>query len=191
VKFYYQIPEELHNQGVSAGLGPYAFHFQGAGEEVRSWQGIATLYGSHFISDSMRIVEFGALTLEKHLSSDFGLYLYFEQFRFLDRRLAINLLIGGHAVGFKSLGKFQLVTSLPQGFELVYTDAIKRGNNLTLGGFFYPPIAGNSYYNGWLRWGRIWFAEINYIAWQAESQGQSYSSESFGLSFGFPLFRYW
>jgi hypothetical protein len=191
IRLQYRLPKKLHNHALSMGIGPYSFNFKGGGEDLSTVVAMPTLYASHFITDSMRIVEFGALALESHFFTDLGLYLHFEQFRFLDRRLSMNLLIGGHAVGFKSQGQFYLVGSLPQGFEFVFTDFLTRAQNLVLGAFIYPPISGNAYYNGWIRWGNQIFAEVNYIAWQAEPNQNSFRSSSVGVTLGFPLLRFW
>jgi hypothetical protein len=191
LKMEYRLGKKINYNGISMGLGPYAFSFRGNGEDVSNFVAMPTLYASHFISDTMRIVEFGAVTLDSHLYSDLGLYLHFEQFRFLDQRVAINLLLGGHALGFRSKGQYYWITALPQGFEIVFTDAFVPGKNLVMGAFVYPPISGNAYYNGWVRWGNQVFVEANYIAWEAAPNDIPFQSSSLGLSFGFPLFKFW
>ncbi len=186
----YQIPKRIYSTQVSLGVGPYAYSFRGDGKDSNSIVPLTTLYGSYFLTETFRIVGFGVYTFEEHKYSDLGLYLYIENARLLDRRLGLNLLIGGHGIGFQALNQYYFTFTLPQGFELVYTDAFSRGKNLRLGAFIYPPISNNSYYNVWLRWGASTFVEINYIAWQVQTNASIFNSSTLGASVGFPLFQF-
>ena len=189
---HYFIPEHLHNGNFSLGVGPYWLTFKGNNEPMNSHpSGLVTLYGSYFLTELFRLVAFGAIALESHFYTDMGLYLNFEQFRFLDRRIGIKLLVGGHGIGFRTGDQYYGVLAFPQGIEAIFTDAFLRGNNLTLGAFVYPLIAGNSYYNVWLRWGNQVFWELNYIAWETQINSNPFSSASAGVSVGFPLARFW
>jgi hypothetical protein len=191
IKLRYQVAPELHNLTISMGIGPYSYGFRGNGEERTQTVISPTLYGSYFITDDIHVVGFGLTTLGPHNYTDLGLYLRLEYFRFLDRRGSLNLLIGGHVIGFEALDQFYGVVSAPQGFELMYRDVFQRGKNLTAGAFIYPLISGNAYYNLWVRWGRQVFFELNYIAWHAQPKQAPYQSTSFGASVGFPLLRLW
>jgi hypothetical protein len=74
--------------------------------------------------------------------------------------------------------------------ELGFRDFILKGENLTLGSFFYPLIADRSYINTWLRFGSgKLFYEFNFIQWQEPISGGSFGAKSAGLSIGFPLLR--
>jgi hypothetical protein len=99
------------------------------------------------------------------------------------------IIIGGHAVAFSSAGNFYFFPSFPTGLEFVFVDAFARGKSLTAGGFVYPDPT-NKYYNLWLRWGGSWFFELNYFAWNTQSESISFRASSWGLSIGFPLAKF-
>ncbi len=186
----YRVPEHFHNARVGLGIGPYNYRFNGNGENSNSFVPIPTLYGSYSITESYQIVGFGVVTPETHTYSDFGLYLRLEEFRFLDRRFGIYLLVGGHFIAFQSLGQLYVSSAFPQGIEITFTDFLGRGMTLSTGGFVYPLISGESYYNVWIRWGGKIFAEFNYIALETQPGSVGFSSYSTGLSIGFPLFQF-
>ena len=150
-----------------------------------------TLYGSYFITESLRLVSFGAMTLDSHLTTDLGVYINTEYLKFLDRRVVINLLLGAHAIGFSTLGQYYLRIGVPQGVEILFFDFLKKGYNLNTGFFIYPLISGVSYYNVWLRWGSgSLFGEFNYISWDQPVNDQAFHSDSAGISVGIPIARF-
>ncbi|MEY4615247.1 MAG: hypothetical protein RJB66_207 [Pseudomonadota bacterium] len=183
---------ERHTLGfLGLGIGPYFGDFSAEGEYDYGWSPLLTLYGSVFISEGLRFVAFDATSISNRLWTDFGLYLSTENAKMFDQRMTMNLLFGGHFVGFQAEGKVHVAPSFPQGFEFIYTDAFKRGHNMSLGGFIYPEINGRSYYNLWWRWGGRVFGEINYLAAKETINNQSVSSKSLGVTFGFPIARFW
>jgi hypothetical protein len=149
------------------------------------------LYGSYFITETLRVVSFDATTLDSHLTTDVGIYLNTEYVHFYDRRIVINLLLGAHAIGFSSQGQYYFQFGAPQGVEVLFIDFIKKAHTLNAGFFVYPLINGRSYYNLWLRWGsgRL-FGEFNYISWDEIANGQSIHSDSAGVSVGMPMARF-
>lgn len=191
ILLHYHVPDDLHEAALGLGLGPYSFNFYGNNDNSSGIFPVATLYGSYYISEAFRVVGFGAIIGESHIYSDLGLYLRLEYFKFLDRRFTLNLLIGGHAVVFSSQSQLYYTASLPQGFELNFSDCFGRNRTATVGAFIYPLISGNSYYNVWVRWGGRIFGEINYISWQAMPNSIPFSSSSLGVSLGFPLIQFW
>lgn len=186
----YSVPENLHLGALGLGLGPYSYHFDGLGDSVTNISPMLTLYGSYFITETVRIVAFDATMVSKFGSTDFGVYLSTENFRILDRRFSINLQLGGHALAFAVEGNTYLLPGLPQGLEFIYTDAFRPGYNLSFGAFIYPSINEKSYYNVWLRWGSKFFAELNYIAWEEKVQNQRVYSRSLGASLGIPIAQF-
>ena len=108
----------------------------------------------------------------------------------LDERLVFSILLGFHLVSFSSPIGTQHRLGAPQGVEVVWRDALGRRNNASVGGFFYPPINGKTYYNSWLRiGGPSVFGEINYLYWtELSGDGGHASSRSLGISIGAPLF---
>lgn len=187
----YSLADRLRLGSLGLGIGPYQYTFQSANEDTRGTPFLLTLYGSYFITESMRLVAFDATVLNSKFDTDFGVYLNTEYARLLDRRIALYLMLGGHSVGFKSGSDYFFKFGLPQGLEVIVSDVLKRGYNLSLGGFLYPKIGGRSYYNLWLRWGGRIFGELNYISWRELIQERDYYSRSVGFSLGFPIGRFW
>jgi len=192
VTLRYHIAEYLHYGSLGLGIGPYHYTFRSPFEDVSSYSGVVTLYGSYFITETFRVVVFDATEISSQYFTDLGVYVNTEYFRFLDRRVVASLLLGGHVNGFRTGGKYHLKVGIPQGVEASFIDAFAKGHNLSVGAFIYPPIDGTSYYNTWLRWGtpRI-FGEVNYISWR-EKLGRSGDvyTQTFGLSLGLSLFRF-
>ena len=186
----YATPENYHRGALGMGLGPYWDRFTGGGDTLSTPAPVLTLYGSYFITESLRLVSFDATTMDSHATTDVGVYLSTEYTVFLDRRVVIDLLLGVHAIGFASQGSYYLEPGLPQGVEVHFMDFISKGKNLSTGFFLYPLINGVSYYNIWLRWGGRIFGEFNYISWDEKVGDQSYHSDSAGLSIGFPLAKF-
>jgi len=185
-----QLPRQLKTAFLGVGLGPYSYLIQVPGKAtVQTVSPITTFYGSYFLAEGSRMVFFDAFPVHGDWYNDFGLYFHSESTRALDERLSVNLLLGFHLISFKSPLGIQQRLGAPQGFEMIYRDAFGRRNNLSVGGFFYPPIAGKAYYNTWLRVGtsKI-FGELNYLSWrEVADDGYEALSRSVGISVGAPL----
>jgi hypothetical protein len=189
----YRVAENLHYGSLGVGIGPYSYHYQGGGEDVESWAPIMTLYGSYQVHDTIRLVAFNATAFNHQLQTDTGFYVNAEQFRTLDRRIGLNIMLGANLIGVRAgNGDYVLLFGAPQGFEFIFTDFLGKARNLSAGAFIYPSIEGKAYYNTWVRWGSpAFFGEVNFISWEdtTESRGRFYS-RSFGVSVGFPLARF-
>jgi hypothetical protein len=185
-----QLPRQLKTAFLGVGLGPYSYLIQVPGlPTVQTIAPITTLYGSYFLAEGSRMVFFDAFPVHGEWYNDFGLYFNNESSRALDERLSVHLLLGFHLISFKSPLGIQHRLGAPQGFEMIYRDAFGRRNNVSVGGFFYPPIAGKAYYNTWLRIGspKV-FGELNYLSWRELSgDGNQALSRSVGISVGAPL----
>lgn len=186
----YAIPDRLRLGSLGVGLGPYAYHFNGLGDETDTWSPLLTVYGSYFFTEGIHIVGFNAISPSRNGYGDFGLYLKMENFRVFDRRFGINVLLGGHVIGFKAGGSVHVKPGFPQGMEMIYTDFLGRGRNISFGGFLYPPIDGKAYSNVWLRWGGAVFGEINYISWREQVGTDPVYSRSLGLTVGMPIGKF-
>ncbi len=191
VSVKYSLGDRHYLGSLGLGIGPYASEFNGVGEFDQGWSPLLTIYGSVFINEGLRVVSFDATSISNRLWTDFGLYLSTENAKMLDQRLTMNLLFGGHIIGFRTGGKTHAVPSFPQGFEFIYQDAFVRGYTMSLGGFIYPEINGRSYYNLWWRWGGKIFGEINYLAAKESFDNESVTSKSLGITFGFPIAKFW
>jgi hypothetical protein len=176
------LPDRFRPLAVSLGLGPYS-HM----EVLRPF---ATVYAAYLFNDALKMALFSAFPIRKNPEVDTGVYVIVEQFRGIDERVTLNLLLGAHSLSFRSGGEYLHRISAPQGVEMSFRDCLLRTQNLTLGGFFYPKIEGRSYVNAWLRYGNSkFFTEFNFITWQEPVTAGSFSVKSAGLSIGFPLFR--
>lgn len=60
----------------------------------------ATLYASYFFNDALKVAVFGALPIRANPEVDFGSYLVLEQFRGVDERISLNLLLGAHLFSY-------------------------------------------------------------------------------------------
>jgi hypothetical protein len=192
MKIRYSTPDNFHRAFLGLGIGPYTDHFEGVGgDDLSTVAPVLTIYGSYFVTEVMRVVAFGATTVDPHLTTDFGLYLNSEYIRVLDRRVVANLMLGAHVIGFRTQNSYSMFLGLPQGMEVSFVDAFKKGHNLTTGVFLFPAIDGKSYYNVWLRWGSgKLFGEFNYIAWSEKTNDQLVSARSAGFSIGIPIARF-
>ncbi|MBI3555139.1 MAG: hypothetical protein HY074_02600 [Deltaproteobacteria bacterium] len=190
----YSIPVVDHAGTIAIGVGPYAYTFEAEHTNTHTWAAIITAYGSYRLSDTMRIVGFDASAAHYNYYNDTGIYLSTVSAKAFDNRLLVNIMLGAHALVFRTDNVHYLRPGGPQGFELVYRDAFKRAYNLSLGAFIYPPISNRSYYNVWARWGGAGlFAELNFIAWREKggsSDIQGVYNRSIGVSLGMPLFRF-
>ena len=185
----FYIPPKLSYASLGLGIGPYGFHYSDPGKTVSKIHPIATVYGSYFLTDSSRMVAFDAYAPGSSWFNDLGIYFSNESSRTLDDRLTVNIFLGFHVIGFRADSGVAYRLGVPQGFEMTFKDAFVRRYNASLGGFFYPPIAGKSYYNAWVRYGKAgMFAELNYFAWSelGPAQEQVYS-RSLGVCVGAPL----
>lgn len=178
------VPEKANRAFLGAGIGPYAYKFEKGATKVDTTVALPTIYSAYTLTSSHRVVFFAAIAAHKHLYSDAGLYFQFESFRAFDRRISLNLLLGGHGYSYTFDGKRHTQLNFPQGFEFFFFDVLGRGKNASFGGFVQPPIDDKSYYNMWLRWGpSSWFLEANYIG----VSEPGISIRTYGLSVGFPI----
>ncbi len=187
----YFAAEKLHLGSLGIGIGPYAYTFVSFDANIDTIAPVVTLYGSYFITESMRAVMFDATAINKKYFTDFGFYINYESFKAIDRRFFLNFMLGAHVIGFNAEGSSHYNFGAPQGVELIFKDAFHKGYNLASGAFIYPPIHGKLYYNAWVRWGGAsFFAEINYIAWQEILDQDRAYNRSMGVTFGIPLARF-
>jgi hypothetical protein len=191
LRLRWKMPERLRRGFLGLGVGPYTYTYEGAGHDVHTVVPLATFYGSYFLTESLRVVSFAAVPVHHVVYLDWGVYFLIEQFRGWDERVTLNLLLGGHFLGFKARDKFPMQFSGPQGVEFIFRDLGIPRYNLGLGVFANPGIGDRSYYNFWVRYGTASvFAEINYIAWKLQYEDERYFHRSLGLSVGFPIARF-
>ena len=186
----YFLSDRFYRFNLGAGVGYYSYNYTGPDQQIYNYAPEATLYGSYFFNEQMRVVAFDAIVLNSQFNNDLGVYLNTEYVKLFDRRLTLNFMLGVHAVGFGGMGGYYLKIGAPQGLELIFTDALKPGYNFSVGGFVYPSIDGKAYNNLWIRYGSAkLFAEINFISWMEVVDNFSYYQKSLGITVGFPIGR--
>ncbi|OFZ81093.1 MAG: hypothetical protein A2583_10985 [Bdellovibrionales bacterium RIFOXYD1_FULL_53_11] len=191
MKISYGIAEKMRLGNMGVGLGPYTYYYDAKGHAADTYAPVATMYVSYFILETMRLVAFNATVAHSSWNTDLGVYVNYESIRVLDRRLSLNVMLGGHGLVYKYGGKVHTSFGFPQGVEVIFRDAFKRRCNLAFGAFVYPLIDKKSYYNLWVRWGSSYFAEINYISWhESPDERDRIYMRSAGISFGMPLFSF-
>jgi hypothetical protein len=201
VTLHADVPRRAHAALLELSLGPNGYRLLGLRDDPLArilndplylFSPLIVARATYRISDTTRVVSLNALNLNRRWDADLGLYLNYETLRALDRRFAVNLLIGGHAVAFTTPGGYYVRFGAPQGAELVVYDAFLRNHNLTLGGFVYPSIAGESYYNVSLRYGTPGlFFEANFLHWQEPlPNGTPASTRSAAITVGMPILHF-
>lgn len=190
ILLHFNVAKRLYNTQLNWGFGPYSYSFRGNGENLTSILPLIALDGTYFISEPLQVVAFGSTAGDSHHYTDLGFYFRIQNQRILDNRVGLHLLLGLHAVGFSSQGQFYPVISFPQGVEFLFYDAFTRNQNLGFGAFIYPLIAGNAYYDIWLKWGNRIFLKAHYYLWQAQSESVQFTTTGIGISVGFPLTQF-
>lgn len=194
LQFSYRVNETLNLAFLGIGIGPYHYEFDAQNLNTSAWVPLVTLYGSYFISDSIRFTGFNATAINKNYFSDTGFYVNTESFRIFDRRVSLSLMLGAHVILFKTKDGNEWKWGIPQGVEIIFKDFFKRGYNGSTGAFILPRINGKSYTNAWIRWGNpSLFGEFNYISWEEpleKSIGNRAFSKSIGICIGFPIARF-
>ena len=191
IELHYSLVAHPNYGMLGVGIGPYFYSFTGANEDLQALSPLVTVYGAYSMTDTTRIVAFGAVSLNEKIDTDIGLYLNYQSLRILDRRVSMNILLGAHLLAFVAKGQYQIRPSAPQGLEFIFRDAFLPGYNFLAGAFLYPPFADTAYGNVWVRYGNAaWFVEVNGIYWQEPFEGASLTSQNIGVSVGMPLVRF-
>lgn len=186
-----QISPRYHYLNLGFGLGPYRQVIESPNQSFEGTVALATIYGSYFVTESSRMVFFSATSVRSFFFTDNGFYYNSESFRILDRRVSINVMLGLNVVGYGLSDATRFRLGFPQGVEFIFRDAFQKNANAQAGAFIYPSINDKAYYNVWFRYGkRGIFGELNYIAVRDQFGSIPVYSKSVGLSFGFPLARF-
>ena len=103
----------------------------------------------------------------------------------MDGRFSFVPLLGIQGLYFKHQNAPKADNNLifPQGFEMVFRHAFNIENYVIVYGMFISTDKAEDYTNTWVRWGKNYFWELNYINW---GKGK-YKTQMFGLSIGFLL----
>lgn len=193
VEMNVRIPNVLHRLKTAFGLGPYRFVSQ-KNESTSSseYAPSVMLYANYYINDEFSLRSFEAATSNNPTKSmffnNFGIYFAYEIGKALDNRVQTVALLGAQTVTFAHTGynADDKLTQLmfPQGFEVTYSNAGKKGYLFGAGMFLFPSKE-NPYSNFWVRYGKKVFGELNYIGWKLNER----RATMWGVSIGMPLFQ--
>jgi hypothetical protein len=180
------LPPRLHRLRLAAGFGPYTL--QAAEENQDNKMQIAPtvmLYGNFTLNDTTSLRFFDSYSRASSTFHNWGVYYAWELAEFCDRRCTITSLVGLQGVEYRynSKTRTHAETILPQGFEFVYKHPFGKQNYIFNAGGFVGLSAQYNYNNIWVRYGKRYFWELNFIEWKRGNQ----SASMFGLSVGFPI----
>lgn len=184
-----KVPKRLQRIKTALGFGPYVFKTQ---EDASHSKEVITpsymVYGNFFLNKQNSLRAFDALVWQKSFFNNLGLYYANELALVFDNRIQVTTLLGAQTVSyyFNQSHKTLHQVIYPQGFELSYLHAFGMKNYSLVYGMFIYPFGANNYQNIWLRHGKNWFWELNYLSW-ANGDKKTYM---YGLSVGIPFISF-
>lgn len=186
IKIRAKVPKRFHRLKTAIGLGPYAYYTQEDGAESPSEIVPAVMFYAKFDlnkKNSLRL--FDALLYKESLFNNFGVYHANDVAKILDKKITITTLLGFQGMSFKFSSDSELFNQFifPQGIEINYMHAFGIDGFLVNYGMFLSPDSNVKYNNIWIRWGKRYFWEINYIDWGFEDR----YAKTWGLSIGIPF----
>lgn len=194
ITIHASVPKRLHRINTAIGFGPYVFETTYQSdlqdddtlEELNAPSAPAImLYYNYKINDEVSLRGFDAYVAKESQFNNFGAYFANDIGFAFDKKLTITTLIGMQHLYFSFDENTKVISEpiFPQGIEAVYRNAFGIKNYLIGGGFFVSPSETIDYQNIWIRWGKGYFWEVNYIFWGKEE----FSAKMWGLSIGLPL----
>lgn len=180
------VPDRLHRLKLAYGFGPYYFDAEKESAIMnRRLSPSLMLYGNFGLNEKESIRFFEAVVFNGSVFSNFGVYYAYVAANKFDNRVKLVTLLGAQELSFHFNDSPDWFHDIffPQGVEIVYSHAFGLENYHMIFGVFLSPVSDRSYQNVWLRFGRKYFWEINYINWGYKDQG----ARMWGLSLGVPL----
>ena len=186
VEVHANIPEHIPRLKTALGLGPYLLSSrEGSDESPGLLAPSIMLYGKFDLTDSTSIRFFEAYFHQKSLFNNFGLYYAYDVGAAFDKRILLSLNLGFQGIEFRHQEKGYLDNMIifPQGIEVTYRHAFGVQNYNLVYGMFLPTSTQEYYRNVWLRFGKKYFGEWNYVSW---ARGDRFA-QAWGLSVGMPF----
>jgi hypothetical protein len=180
------IPKKLPRFKLAAGFGPYTLETKDhSGNRKYEIAPTGMLYGNFYLNESSSLRFFDSFSRNEATFHNWGLYFAWDLAEFCDQRCLLTSLIGLQGVDYRYSPRHttQAEVILPQGFEFIYKHAFGKPNYRLSYGMFASLSGLYDYQNIWLRYGKGYFWELNYIEWQRHRQKAS----MIGLSIGFPI----
>jgi hypothetical protein len=178
------LPERLHRFKTAIGFGPYVYESkENLAIQKANLAPSFMIYGKLDLTDTASFKAFDALLYSKTFFNNSGLYFSYDLASAFDERVLINALLGFQGLHYRYTKNSPTVFRLiyPQGFEFIYKHAFIENYALTYGMFL--STSSESYLNGWIRYGKKNFLEINYIKWGYRDT----QIKMIGLSLGIPF----
>ena len=178
--------KRFHRLKTAFGFGPYSFKaINGESEQETTVAPAVMLYGKWDLTKDTSFRFFDALIYNKTLFNNAGFYFAYDLAYAFDGRFKIVPLLGAQVLTNKydSDSKATHRILYPQGFEAVFKHAFGIQNYNIVYGMFLSTDSDETYDNAWIRWGKGYFWEVNYIRWGRDGD----ESSMWGLSIGLPL----
>lgn len=181
-----KVPERLPRLRLAWGAGPYTLYTKSETQRKNQIAPTLMLYGNLALNAQTSLRFFDSYSRNVSTFHNWGAYFAWDLARFCDQRCQLTSLIGAQGVGYQFNSGADKVSEViyPQGFEFVYSHPFGQLNyKLSYGMFASLSTTQYNYKNLWLRYGKGWFLEANYIEWSRDE----WFASMFGLSVGFPL----
>ena len=180
-----KVPKHLPRLRLAMGFGPYTLYTKNDGQRKNQIAPTVMLYGNLALNQSSSFRFFDSYSKNVSTFHNWGTYFAWDLARFCDERCQLTSLIGAQGVDFRFNSNDRTDSDIiyPQGFEFVYMHPFGKLNYKLSYGMFTSLGADYDYQNLWLRYGKSWFWELNFIEWGFEDR----SASMFGISVGFPL----
>lgn len=180
------LPKRLNRVKLAVGFGPYEFSaHNGAESKSGELAPSLMLYGKLDLTDTSSLKFFDAALIQKTFFNNMGLYFSYDLAEVFDGRIIFNTLLGFQGLNFKysadSVANSRMI--YPQGFEVLWKHPFNQENYYLTYGMFLSTDNTEDYTNAWLRYGKSYFWEVNYIRWKYLESDIS----MWGLSIGLPL----
>jgi hypothetical protein len=180
-----KVPKHLPRLRLAMGLGPYTLYTKIEGDRKNQIAPTVMLYGNLALNQSSSFRFFDSYSKNVSTFHNWGTYFAWDLARFCDQRCQLTSLIGAQGVDFRFNSNDRADSDIiyPQGFEFVYLHPFGKLNYKLSYGMFTSLGASYDYQNLWLRYGKGWFWELNFIEWELSGR----SASMFGISVGFPI----
>ncbi|WP_127716391.1 hypothetical protein [Halobacteriovorax sp. HLS] len=184
-----KLPKKIPRLKTALGFGPYSLdasktHSAKKGTLAPSLM----IYGKYDLYESSSLRFFDALVYNKTLFNNSGIYFAYTLATAFDSRVELIPLLGAQGLSFKydSFNDLEHQFIFPQGFEVVYRHAFGLENYTASYGMFLSTSSKTDYENIWIRMGKGWFLELNYINWKHNDS----RATMWGLSVGIPFLTF-
>ena len=181
-----KLPEKLPRLKLAAGFGPYLLDSKNRfGDKRTEIAPTIMLYGNLALNESNSLRFFDSYSQNIAKFHNWGVYFAWDLAEFCDQRCLLTSLVGSQGVNYQysSMETSQSEIIYPQGLEFVYKHPFGNLNYRFSYGMFASFSGLYDYTNIWLRYGKGFFWELNFIEWQRDDR----KSSMLGLSVGFPI----